>query len=122
MTKQTTLAELKRVQNDIVGAFMKVVGTVWGINATGRVWTDDNAKLFNNRSVDIRDDLLEKVSKTIEKAVDRAVLEERKQTILKLCAFLESDYGWDWRHTVEEWYERHYGKLYIPAGEKGEEK
>ena len=55
--------KLKRIENEIIGLTMEIVGCVWGIEAGRRSWLDNDMKIFNNFVADRRNAYLKKIEK-----------------------------------------------------------
>lgn len=58
---------MKKINDEIIGAYMETIGTVWGIEMIYNAWSDEHKKLVNNRIVDIRNNLLDKVNNILER-------------------------------------------------------
>lgn len=57
----------KKIENEIVGAYMETIGTIWGMEMVYNTWSDEHKKMVNNRIVDIRNNLIDKVNSILER-------------------------------------------------------
>lgn len=61
--------KLKKIEDEIVGMTIEMVGTVLGIEFHHQAWTDEQMKFFNNRIAEIRDRSIDKIRKVYSRKV-----------------------------------------------------
>ena len=54
-----------KIEDEIVGAFMETIGTLWGVQMKYDTWSDRDKCFVNNRICEIRNKLLKKVGKLV---------------------------------------------------------
>jgi hypothetical protein len=69
--------KLKRIEDEVVGMTMEIVGTVLGVNMMPIQWSDEQMKRFSNGVFDIRERSLQKIRKIYLRKINK--LREEKE-------------------------------------------
>ena len=63
--------KLKRIEDEVIDMTREIAATAWGVNFVSISWTDEQMKIYNKRTAEIRDRSLEKIKKIYLRKVSK---------------------------------------------------